>query len=310
MTLHPQSAGLLQATRESGGKPMSEGTVEDARATMAFIGGMVGAGPDVAAVEEIVIPGDSREVRARVYRPTDTAPGVIVYTHGGGWLMGTLDDFDAVARKLAVESGCDVVSVDYALAPEHPFPAAPDDAYAATAWVAANLAGGRPLVVLGDSSGGTLAAVTARRARDRGGPAIALQCLIYPVTDADFTRTSYAEMGDGSYLNSLADMQWFWDHYLPDEEARRDPDASPIRADDLSGLPPALVLVSHYDAVHDEGIAYAERLRDAGVPVTLVEVDDQIHAFWTLVNVLESADRYVAEVGHYIAAAIAAPAGS
>lgn len=301
MTLHPQAAGLLQATRESGGKPMSEGSVEDARATMAMIGGMVGAGPDVARVEDIVIPGDGRDIRARHYRPSGDVAGVIVYTHGGGWVMGTLDDFDAVARKLAVESGCEVVAVDYALAPEHPFPAAPDDAYAATTWVAEHVADGRPLVVLGDSSGGTLAAVTARRARDRNGPAIAMQVLIYPATDADFTRRSYEEMGDGSYLNSMADMQWFWHHYLADEAARRDPDATPMSAEDLAGLPPALVLVSHYDALHDEGVAYAERLRDAGVPVTLIEVDDQIHAFWTLVNVFESADTYVATVGRHVA---------
>jgi acetyl esterase len=306
MTLHPQAQGLLQMTRESGGKPMSEGTVEDARATMAMIGGMIGAGPEVAEVEDLVIAGDGRDIRARRYRPDGEAGGVVVYTHGGGWLMGTLDDFDAVARRLAVESGCEVVSVDYALAPEHPFPAAPDDAYAATAWIAEHVADGRPLVVVGDSSGGTLAAVTARRARDLGGPEIAMQVLVYPVTDADFSRPSYAEMGDGSYLNSTEDLRWFWEHYLPDEGARRDPDATPMSAGDVAGLPPAVVLVSRYDALHDEGVAYAERLREAGVDVELLEVDDQIHAFWTLVNVFESADHYVAEVGRRIAGAVAA----
>ena len=308
MTLHPQAAGLLQMTRESGGKPLSEGSVEDARGVMAMIAGMVGAGPEVASVEDLVIPAEGREIPARRYLPREDAAGVAVYFHGGGWLMGTLDDFDATARKLAVESGYEILSVDYRLAPEHPFPAGPDDAFDATVWIADNLAAGRPLAVVGDSSGGTLAAVTARRARDRGGPEIALQCLVYPVTDADFSRASYAEMGDGSYLNGTADMRWFWDHYLPDETARRDPDATPINAEDLSGLPPAVILVAHYDAIHDEGVDYAERLRVAGVPVTLIEVDDQIHTFWTLVNVFESADRYVAEIGRHIAATAQAPA--
>jgi acetyl esterase len=240
-----------------------------------------------------------------VYEPVADPPATVVYYHGGGWVIGSVDDWDAACRALAVASGCRVVSVDYRLAPEHRFPAAADDAYDSFVWVSENLAAGRPVVVAGDSAGGNLAAVTALRARDEGGPAIALQALVYPVVDHDFATGSYDEYADAGLILNRAEMVWFWDHYLPDQAERSHPHASPLRAGDHSGLPPAYVLIAEYDPLRDEGLAYAAKLEAAGVPVTVRRFDDQIHAFFGLVNLMESADEAVAEVGATIRAAAA-----
>jgi acetyl esterase len=291
---------------ESGAPPLYELTPEQARAIPAALTEMIGPGPEVAAVRDISIPGPGGEIGARVYEPTSDPPATVVYYHGGGWVFGTLDDWDAICRALAVESGCRVVSVDYRLAPEHRFPAAADDAYAAFVWVSENLAGGKPVVVAGDSAGGNLSAVTALRARDRGGPPIALQVLVYPVTDHDFTRSSYVEHGDSGFLLGTKEMQWFWDHYAPDEKDRSNPDATPLHAADFTGLPPAYVLIAEYDPLRDEGLAYAEQLEAAGVPVTVSRYDDQCHVFFTLVNLMESANQAVAEVGQAIRKAVGA----
>jgi acetyl esterase len=175
-----------------------------------------------------------------------------------------------------------VVAVDYRLAPEHRYPAAPEDCYAALRWVAANAASlgadARRLAVGGDSAGGNLSAVVSQMARDKGGPAIRFQLLIYPVTDADFTRRSYVDNAEG-YLLTTASMRWFWDHYLPDPGQRAEPYASPLRAADLSGLPPAWVCTAEFDPLRDEGEAYAKRLQQAGVSTTLTRFDGLIHGF-------------------------------
>jgi len=197
-------------------------------------------------------------------------------------VLGTLDSIDGVCRRLARRGECVVVSVDYRLAPEHPFPAAVDDADAALRWVAdhAEAFGGDPdrLAVGGTSAGGNLAAVTALRARESGGPSLSRQFLLYPITDYAFDTDSYAENGDGPLL-TRADMRWFWDHYLRSEVDGANPYASPLCARNLSGLPPATVVTCGFDPLRDEGVAYAEALADAGVPVEHRDYPGMIHGF-------------------------------
>jgi acetyl esterase len=260
-------------------------------------------------------PGTSEDldldgVPARSFRPEGGATaGVVLYYHGGGWVLGELDATDAVASRLATQTGAEVISVDYRLAPEHAFPAAADDAYTALLWAAEHRPG-EPLAVTGDSAGGNLAAVVALMSRERGGPEIAFQALVYPVTDHDpAAYPSHAENGGGQYSLGTADMEWFYDHYVPDRGARHDPLVSPMRAADLAGLPPAQVIVAGYDPLRDEGIAYAERLRDAGVPVELINHEGMIHGFFGMVGILDDAEVAIGQVGRAIKAALAgAPA--
>jgi acetyl esterase len=226
-------------------------------------------------------------VQIRVLVPIEPARGVFVWYHGGGWVIGSIDESDTVGRKLAERTSCAVVLVEYRMAPEHRYPTAVDDSYAALEWVGANLeaiAGSTdvPLIVGGDSAGGNLSAVMAQRARDRGGPPIALQVLIYPVTDADLERPSYVDPENQLLLNRDG-MIWFWDHYVPDVSRRTEPDASPLHHPDLSGLPPAVVLTAEHDPLRDEGEDYAKRLEEAGVPVNFKRYPGQMHAFFTLV---------------------------
>jgi acetyl esterase len=206
-----------------------------------------------------------------------------------------------------VRTGCVVVLVDYRLAPEHRYPTAVEDAWAALRWVdekVETLAGARvPVVVAGDSAGGNLAAVTALRAREDG-PQIALQVLVYPVVDSDLGSDHYAKYQDTHFILNAPDMKWFWDHYAPDPADRAHPDASPIRAESLAGLPPAFLLVAGNDPLQAEGLAYAKRLEDEGVAVQLVRYDDQIHAFFTLPNLIEAGNKAIAEAGAAIKAAV------
>jgi acetyl esterase len=289
--LHPKSQELIDLLRSSGAPPMHLGTVEQGREMSDTIPQLLGPGPEVGSVSDIRIVGSDAEVSARVYRPEGDPLATIVYLHGGGWVVGSLDSFDPMMRMLCKESDCKVVSVDYRLAPEARFPAAADDAYAALVWVAEHEQEG-PLIVGGDSAGGNLAAVAALRARDRGGPALAMQLLFYPVTDCDFETSSYTENADNELLGRK-DMQWFWDHYVPEQSDRTSPDASPLRAEDLSGLPPAYVVTCGHDVLADEGRAYAARLSDAGVPVTHHHHGDQAHGFAMMINFLPPADEAV-----------------
>lgn len=238
----------------------------------------------VARVEDRRIPGPGGEIPVRVYwRDAEAPHPVVAYFHGGGWVVGDLESHDGVCRSLANHSGSCIVSVDYRLAPEHRYPAAAEDAYAATMWLAANASelGGDPsrLAVAGDSAGGNLAAVVALMARDQGGPAIRSQVLFYPVTDYDFETSSYQANGDGSFGLSESGMRWFWDCYVEGAQQGREPYASPLRATDLSNLPPALVVTAEYDPLRDEGEAYAHRLEEAGVQTELVRFDGVIHGF-------------------------------
>jgi acetyl esterase len=222
---------------------------------------------------------------------------LLVFFHGGGFVIGDIDTHDATCRGLAKAAHCIVVSVDYRLAPEHPFPAAPEDCYAATVWVADNAASlggdGARLAVGGDSAGGNLAAVVALMARDRGGPALTHQLLIYPVIDHNFDTASYVENGRG-YLLSREMMMWFWGLYLEDAGDGSKPYASPIRAEDLSGLAAATIISAEFDPLRDEGEAYARRLGDADVAVTARRYDGMVHGFFAMTAVLDRAREAVA----------------
>ena len=307
-SVNPQAQMVLDGRAAAGVPPTWEQTPSQVREGFGPVRELIGPGPQVALVRDISIPGQAGKIPARVYSPVADPPGTVVFYHGGGWVIGSVDDWDAVARALAVASGCSLVSVDYRLAPEHRFPAATDDSFDALVWVAASLAGGRPLVVAGDSAGGNLAAVSALRARDAGGPALALQVLIYPVTDHDLDRPSYHAYDGSDFIVNRRDMAWFWDHYAPDVASRSNPYASPLRATDLSGLPPAYVLTDEHDPLRDEGYAYVDRLRAAGVPVENRHYGEQIHGFYTMVNVMDDADKAVAETGAAIRAAVGAEA--
>ena len=309
-SVHPQAQEILDGKAASGAPPLWELTPDEARAGVDANNAMIPAGPAMESVRDIVIPSQAGGMPARVYSPSSTAPGVVVYYHGGGWVVGSLDGWDPSVRALAAASGCDVVSVDYRLAPEHAFPAAADDAYDALVWVAsaAGLAAGRPIVVAGDSAGGNLATVAALRARDNGGPAIALQVLVYPVVDFDMDRRSYRQYDGEDLILNRRDMGWFWDRYAPDREARVNPYASPLRAPSLADLPAAYLITAEHDPLRDEGFAYADRLRDARVPVEHRHYGSQIHAFFSFTGVLDDADKAVSEAGAAIRAAVE-PAG-
>jgi acetyl esterase len=248
-------------------------------------------GEPVEKVEDRRIPGPAGEIPVRIYTPQD-ARGVLVYFHGGGWVIGSLDTHDASVRTLANAARCTIVSVDYRLAPESRHPAAAEDCYAATCWTARNAralgADPRLLAVGGDSAGGNLAAVTALLARERSGPELRFQLLVYPVTDHDFERTSYRENAAGYFL-SRDDMRWFWDHYVPERAERDAFTASPLRARDLAGLPSAHVVTAEFDPLRDEGEAYATRLSEAGVPVSLKRYDGWIHGFFGMAPILPRA---------------------
>jgi acetyl esterase len=243
-------------------------------------------------LDEFSIPTSAGEIPARLYAPSDPA-GVILWIHGGGWVICDLDTHDAMCRLLATESGCEVIAVDYRLAPEHPFPAPLEDAWDALRWVAEQ-AGDRPVIVAGDSAGGNLAAVCALRARDRGGPELALQVLVYPATSGDLTTPSCAKYGSGrdTFL-TLAEMEWFWAHYVGDASDDSGPELRPLRAQDHSGLPPTILVTAEYDPLRDDGFAYAKALQTAGVPVTHHHYDDVVHAFFTLVNMLDRGNEAV-----------------
>jgi acetyl esterase len=298
MPLAREAQEFLQAGQDSGEPPLYELSPVEARAFAHRLTEGIGPGPEVETVSELTIPVDGDEIAARRYEPHD-ARGTIVWLHGGGWVLEGLDLCDAMCRFLAVASGATVVGVDYRVAPEHPFPIPVDDCFDALRFVAAGLEGASgPLMVGGDSAGGNMAAVCALRARDRGGPALAGQLLVYPVVDHDMTTPSYLEHGANEMLLlESKGMRWFWDLYAPDVAARDHPDASPLRAADLSGLPPAIVVIAEYDPLRDEGLAYAERLHAAGVPVTVHRYDDMPHAFFTFVNLFETGNRAVERVG-------------
>jgi acetyl esterase len=277
--LHPQVQEYLDAIAATDGSPLWQCTPLEAREREAAMPALLDAGVDAAAVavHDVRIPVDGEvAIDARVTEPAaGPAAGTVVFLHGGGWVLGTIELADPMCRRLTVRSGCRVVNVGYRLAPEHPYPAAVQDAWAALRWAAQRWPG--PLVVMGESAGGTLAAGCARRAVERGGPALALQVLVNPVCDSD---------------GLTPELAWFWDHYAPPER-RGEPDASPLAVADLHGQAPALIVQPDHDPLRDEVLAYAGRLEAAGVPVRLDRVADVRHGFFFMVGAFHRADEAV-----------------
>ncbi|MEQ9359476.1 alpha/beta hydrolase [Coleofasciculus chthonoplastes] len=253
----------------------------------------------VALVENRLIPGSQIDIPIRIYTPAGNPPfPILVFFHGGGWVIGNLEAVDSICRTLTNQAGCIVVSVDYRLAPEHKFPAAVEDAYTATEWVAKNAASfqGDPkrIAVGGDSAGGNLAAVVALLSRDRKFPSLRYQVLFYPATQYGFDTDSHRQNGK-DYLLTTELLVWFWHHYLSSAADGQNPQASPLLADDLSNLPPALIITAEYDPLRDEGEAYGMRLQKAGVSVKMTRYDGTIHGFVGMAQVLDQGREALAE---------------
>jgi acetyl esterase len=309
MPLDPQAREFLDKLERSRAPKMHELSPQDARALVVPLRMPREA---MRAISNRTIPGPAGEIPIRIYHPADSgnpnsgdattervALPVILYFHGGGWVVGSIASHDGLCRRLCNQSGCIVVSVDYRLAPERKYPAAVDDCFAATQWVFAHAAefGGDPqrIVVAGDSAGGNLAAVVALIAREQGGPPIAAQLLIYPITDFMPEFDSYQRNGRDYFLTTET-ILWFWNHYLHAPEQGREWRASPIRASELTGLPPAIVLVAEFDPLYDEGLVYADRLAAAGVRVERIISPGQIHGFIRRLDLFASAADAVSQL--------------
>ena len=308
--LDPDAAAVYKAFQEAGRPPNENGTPADAR--QLYLKGRVSnpEPPELESVRPLSIPAPHGAIPARVYTPKTvrkTAGGApcLVFYHGGGWVIGDLDSHDVVCRQLAHEGELIVISVDYRLAPEHKFPAAVDDAIAATKWVASNArqlgVDASRLTVGGDSAGGNLAAVVSIAARDGNGLAIAGQVLIYPATDFTMAHPSHSEP-ETSILLTHSVIRWFRDHYLSGAADINDWRASPARATTLIGLPPAYVLTAGADPLRDEGDEYAHRLKEAGVPVTYKHFPGQFHGFFTMGKFLQQANVAASDIGGWLKA--------
>jgi acetyl esterase len=308
--LDPEIQPIIDRMESAPGPPAHLVPIAQARAAHdAESAEMSGPGEEVAAVRDVGVPGPGGPIPVRLFRPlgpTGSIP-LVAYFHGGGWVIGTIDAFDPLCRALANASGALIASIGYRLAPEHPFPAALEDARAAVRWLAASAPelGADPerMAIAGDSAGGNLATVTARRLRDEGAPRLRFQALVYPVCDSALNTPSYRDAATGFGL-SPESMKRYWELYLDGADGRH-PDASPLQADDLAGLPPAFVLTVRDDVLRDEGEAYARALEAAGVPVTLRRYDGAVHGFFRWLAKAEIARRAVAETGAALRAALA-----
>lgn len=337
MPVDPQVRALLEQLAASGTPGLEQLSVTEARALMASLAPLAGPVEQVAAVEEIAVPGPDGPMAVRLYRPAGAVEGpdgavegpagavegpagavegpagavegpagavggplpLLIWFHGGGWVLGDLESADGTARLLSNGAGVIVASVDYPLAPEHPYPAPHQACDAAARWLTENAPaiGADPgrISVGGDSAGGNLAAVTALLARERGGPPLRFQLLVYPCTDALMSYPSMVENAEGYFLTRAA-MQWFYSHYLgAAQDAAKDPSVSPLHAEDTGALPPALIITAQFDPLRDEGEAYGRRLQEAGVPVTVSRYDGQIHGFFGLTMVLDGGKRAMRE---------------
>jgi acetyl esterase/lipase len=309
MALHPQCKAFLDILASGGGPPLHQLPIEQARAVPTLMAAFGNSEEPVARIDNRTVPGPVQPIPLRVYRPSlaDTLPAVMFF-HGGGFVICDLESHDRQCRSLANQSGCAVIAVDYRLAPEHRYPSAADDAYAATRYVAEHASefgidAGR-IAVCGDSAGGNLAAVVALMARDRGGPKLRFQLLVYPVTDFTDGSPSMREF-NGVFL-SVEMMDWFSDSYLPNVADRRQPYASPLLADDLRGLPPAYVITAECDMLRDQGEAYARKLQAAGVPVESKRYDGMIHPFISLGGIVDGGREAIADAAAKLRAALGA----
>lgn len=292
MTLDPQVAAYLASL------PVTEpvASLDEMRRQNTF-SGIVSGGEAIplAQVHNRTIPGPAGEIPVRIYRPTpdNALLPVVLYFHGGGWVLGNLDTHDNICRSLAKHTPCVVIAVDYRLAPEHKYPAALEDAEASLLWMTANAQelaiDTSRIAVAGDSAGGNITAALTLLARDKGYPPLAAQALIYPVTDYyTVDHDSYTTIKEG-YGLTAQDMRWFWDQYLSTPDEGEQAYAAPLRAQDLSHLPPALVLVAEYDPLRDEGQKYAQRLQGAGVPTKFIYLKGLIHSFFRMNGVFSHA---------------------
>ena len=304
MTLDSQAAEILKRIEQSDGPGLGEGSPDESREIFAKTTSLLGLpAPAVAKISEVQIPGPNGDIRSKIIFPkspaarSDSLP-ILIYYHGGGWVIGSPETHIGETCFYASEANCIVVIPDYRLAPEHPFPAAPTDCYAVLEWVAENAhdIGGdaNKIALAGDSAGGNLSAVVAQMARDRNGPRLALQLLIYPATRMGATTQSYKDFNEGYFLTGQA-MDWFFNHYLKQPAQWDDPMASPLLAKDLTGLPPAYIMTAGFDPLRDEGKAYADRLREAGVPVDYVCYEGQIHGFVSMAGALDEGKQFLRE---------------
>ena len=310
MPLNPQVEALLAALA---GYPAPDPATASVAEMRAANDTPMAAGPPIAMarVEALEVPLPGRRLEARLYVPEGAgdAPPLTLFFHGGGWVVGSLDTHDATVRALARASGSAMLSLAYRLAPEHPYPAPVEDCFEALCWAADQGAAlgvdAARLAVAGDSAGGNLAAACAILARDRGGPPLRHQLLLYPVTDRDYARASYCENGGGEYFLSTGMMDWFWRHYLGETAQQDAPLALLARRDDLAGLPPATVIVAEYDPLRDEGLAFAGGLEAAGVPVWAEIAPGMIHGFCSMFEAVPDALGWIDRAGQALAADLA-----
>jgi acetyl esterase len=302
MPLHPQAAAFLDQLKKLNVPPMETTPIDLTRRALVLASAVKKAPANLARVETRSITGpDGESLELRIYWPHGSRSfGACLYFHGGGWVLNSIDTHDDVVRRFAEASGCVFVSVNYRKAPEHKYPAAIEDAWTALNWVANHAAelqvDPKRIAVSGDSAGGNIAAALCLMTRDRKGPPISYQVLIYPITDCDFERPSYLENADGYFL-TRSQMQWFWQHYVTTPEQMREPYASPMRAESLRGLPPAFILTAEFDPLRDEGEAYANALRQAGVNVELHNYHGLIHAFIKRVDQFDAAETAIQQIG-------------
>lgn len=294
----------IAASAEQGALPAWKHGVEAARAASSKIASLCGTGPAMYRVEDHTLRGhDDGTFNIRLLIPSETVTSVLLYIHGGGWVLHNIDTYSALGRELAKRTGSTVVMVNYRKAPEHPFPTPLEDSWSALEWTArrlTHLAGSDArLFIAGDSAGGNLAAALTHRARDRGTVNIDAQVLIYPVTDADSSRASYGNPDNQTVLNTES-MAWFWEQYLGSQPGPRTPEMCPLRATSLADLPPALIITAEHDIVRDEGEIYAKRLAEEGVKVEHVCWPGQMHTFFSMVNVLPASNLALQAVSTFL----------
>ncbi len=307
MSLDPQARALLDAAKASGAPEMWELTPDQARAEYLRRTERVRAGVDIYRVEDRQIPGPVQPIKVRVYTPQvsqeQASLPVLVWYHGGGFVIGDLDSHDSACRALANQTECLVVAVDYRLAPEHKFPGAVEDCEAALHWVAAHATelGGDPgrIAVGGDSAGGNLAAVVALLAREKGGPKLCFQLLIYPCVAPEPETPSHHQFAEG-YLLTRKTITWFFKQYLRSSKDTLDPRYAPLEEKDLSSLPPSLVIVAGFDPLRDEGVDYAKALIDAGNKVTLSNYEGMIHGFYLMGGMIDKANQAIEESAQHL----------